>query len=309
VTESACDVIWLNSFFSRGSIGVLLYRRMGWIRVPVLLAPRGEFASGALAVKRTRKAIAMRVLRWTGCLRAIHWLASSEVERRDIEAIVAADSITLVPESVAEVTPADEPWPAKSPRRLRAVFAARIAATKNLRFLLEVLARSSGDIHLDIIGPLEEPDYWARCQAVIGRLPSTVTVKYVGEAAHDDLQRRLPAYDVMLLPTRGENFGHAIVEAWTAGCPVIVSDRTPWRQLTSSGLGWDVPLDHAAWLTAIGQCLEMSPDAHLAMRRRAREHARRVWQRGVDGQAALRQLIEESAGLTRTAETSVVRCA
>src|SRR5262249_1911514 len=120
-------------------------------------------------------------------------------------------------------------------------------------------------------------------------------VEYTGEAGHDDLQRRLPNYDVMILPTLGENFGHVVVEAWAAGCPVLISDRTPWRQLTSRGLGWDVPLDHPAWTAAIATCLDMSAEDHLAMRRRAREQARRVWREGVDGDALLQRLFDEAA--------------
>lgn len=296
VADTGCDVIWLNSFFSRGSIGVLASRRLGRIRRPVLLAPRGEFSPGALALKRYRKAIVMRLLRWTGCLASIHWLASSTVERDDIADTMGASPITCVPESIADVPAADGPWPAKSPRRLRAVFAGRIAATKNLLFLLEALERcGDGDIDLDIVGPLEDPDYWARCGTVMQRLPANVSVKYRGETAHRDLQRRLSTYDVMILPTLGENFGHIIVEAWAAGCPVLVSDRTPWRQLRSSGLGWDVPLDQQAWIGAIRECLDLGADAHLMMRRRSREHARRVWQDGAAGDASLRRLFEGAA--------------
>jgi glycosyltransferase involved in cell wall biosynthesis len=235
----------------------------------------------------------MRLLRWTGCLRSVHWLASSDVERDDITRAIGAQPITCVPESVAEVPAADGRWPDKSPRRLRAVFAARIAPTKNLLFLLEVLARCAGDIQLDIIGPLEDPDYWARCRAVMQRLPATVRVEYAGEATHRDLQRRLSTYDVMILPTLGENFGHIIVEAWAAGCPVLVSDRTPWRRLRPGGLGWDVPLEHEAWAAAIGECLDMGGHAHLAMRRRARTRARRVWQDGAAGDASLRRLLDD----------------
>jgi glycosyltransferase involved in cell wall biosynthesis len=304
VADTGCDVIWLNSFFSRGSISVLVLRRIGRIRRPVLLAPRGEFSPGALALKRRRKALAMGLLRWTGCVRPAHWLASSDAEGHDIRQVVGPRTITCVPESVAEVPAGDQPWPAKSPRRLRAVFAARIAPTKNLLFLLEVLARCDGDVHLDIIGPLEDPDYWARCRVLMQRLPAAVTAEYVGEATHHDLQHRLSSYDVLMLPTLGENFGHTIVEAWAAGCPVLVSDRTPWRQLRASGLGWDVPLDHRAWTSAIAECVDMSPDDHRTMRRRVREQARRVWQKGIAGDASLRRLIE---GVVRRRESDAGR--
>jgi glycosyltransferase involved in cell wall biosynthesis len=295
VAESGCAVVWLNSFFSRGSIAVLVLQRLGRIRVRILLAPRGEFAPSALAAKRRRKAIALRVLRSTGCLRRLEWLASSADEGRQIAEVIGASAVTCIPESVAEVPVTEVRWPTKAPGRLKAVFAARIAPVKNLLFLLEVLARCDGAIHLDIVGPLEDPEYWALCRRLLPQLPSTVTVDYIGEANHDDLQRWLAAYDVLILPTLGENFGHMIVEAWAAGCPVLVSDRTPWRQLTSQGLGWDVPLEHQAWVSAIAACRGLGAAAHLAMRRRAREQARRVWQDGVAGDASLRRLFEAAA--------------
>ena len=292
IAESRCDVVWLNSFFSRGSLAVIVLRRLRQIRVRVLLAPRGEFAPSALAAKRRRKATALRVLRWTGCLRQLEWLASSEDESRQIAAVIEAPVVTCIPESVAEVPATGADWPAKAPRRLKAVFAARIAPVKNLLFLLEVLTRCDGDIHLDIVGPVEDAEYWGRCRALIPHLPATITVDYVGEANHDDLQRRLAAYDVLILPTLGENFGHMIVEAWAAGSPVLISDKTPWRHLTSQGLGWDLPLEHEAWISAIEACRDLGADAHLAMRWRAREQARSVWQDGVAGDATLRRLFE-----------------
>jgi glycosyltransferase involved in cell wall biosynthesis len=164
--------------------------------------------------------------------------------------------------------------------------------TKNLLFLLNALAACEGDIRVDVFGPLEDKEYWARCQAQIARLPRHVTVEYAGEEPHSELQRRLPAYDLLILPTLGENFGHIIVEAWAAGCPVLVSDRTPWRQLAASGAGRDVALEHAAWTAAIGEFVEMGTEAHLAMRHSARAHARRVWRQGVSGDRALLGLID-----------------
>lgn len=47
----------------------------------------------------------------------------------------------------------------------------------------------------------------------------------------------------MLLPTLGENFGHSIIEALSAGLPVIISNRTPWKNLIAEGVGADLPLE------------------------------------------------------------------
>jgi glycosyltransferase involved in cell wall biosynthesis len=294
VEESGCDVIWLNSLFSRASIALLALRALGRVDVPMLLAPRGELSPGALAIKRIRKATALRLLRWSGCLRSVHWLASSKVERAVIARTLGRVPITCVPESVAPVPHGDERWPSKSGGQLNAVFASRVARTKNLLFLLETLATCNGDIGLDIIGPLEDRDYWARCRALIARLPSRVRVRYVGEVPHADLHSRLASYDLLILPTVGESFGHIVVEAWAAGCPVLVSDRTPWRQLAEGGVGWDVPLRHDAWAAALRAALDIGADDHLAMRRHAREHARSVWREGLAGDSLFLRLLDDA---------------
>ena len=159
-----------------------------------------------------------------------------------------ASPITCVPESVAEVPAADEPWPSKvtatasgpcsprgSRRRRTCISCWRSWPAVTATFISTSSARS-------------------RIRRLLGPLPRT------GVATACDGHRRVhrrgdasrsPAPPVerttcMILPTLGENFGHVIVEAWTAGCPVLVSDRTPWRQLASHGVGWDVALDHRA---------------------------------------------------------------
>jgi hypothetical protein len=81
------------------------------------------------------------------------------------------------------------------------------------------------------------------------------------------------------------------VEAWSAGCPVLVSDRTPWRALAADGVGWDVPLERARWVAALVRCAAMTDADLLPMRQQSVARARRVWHDGVDGALALQELI------------------
>ncbi len=53
----------------------------------------------------------------------------------------------------------------------------------------------------------------------------------------------LSGHDLFFLPTLGENFGHVIYEALSAGLPVLLSDQTPWGQVNAQGAGWCFPLD------------------------------------------------------------------
>ena len=49
---------------------------------------------------------------------------------------------------------------------------------------------------------------------------------------------------LLFSPTTGENFGHAIFEAFALGRPVLISDQTPWINLIDIGVGYDLPLDN-----------------------------------------------------------------
>ena len=305
--DSRADVIWLNSFFSRASLRVLLSPRLRRLRRPILLAPRGEFSPGALALKPHRKRLAIDGLNRAGLLDRIHWIASSPAGANEIRSVVGASSIAVVPESVAASTPPPG-WPVKPPGRLRAVCASRITPMKNQQFLLDVLAQCRGAIDVDLIGPIDDHAYWAECQRRMARLPSNVTVSHLGELDHAELLRRLPAYDALVLPTRGENFGHVIVEAWSAGCPVVISDRTQWRHLADDRVGWDLPLDEGCWVDALQRLAGMTNGELLTLRNRAIERARHVCGEGHRGDEALRELILRMAPrISRTGDPPAPR--
>jgi hypothetical protein len=44
------------------------------------------------------------------------------------------------------------------------------------------------------------------------------------------------------MPTKGENFGHIILESFQIGRPVIISNLTPWKNLEDKNCGFDLPL-------------------------------------------------------------------
>lgn len=301
--ESRADVVWLNSFFSRGSLRTLLLRRAGRLSQPILLAPRGEFSPAALALKPARKRTAIHGLRNLGFLNGIHWIASSPFEAEQIRQTVGAAAVTVVPESVHRAA-APECWPAKTAGRLRMVCASRISPMKNQQFLLEALTQCPMPIALDLIGPVDDDGYWAECRRIIERLPAHATVTHHGELAHADLMTRLRDYDLAVLPSRGENFGHAVVEAWSAGCPVLVSDRTPWRGLAADGVGLDLPLDRETWSAALARFATLTDAELRPMRTQSIARAHRAWQDGLAGSDTLKALI-----LRATSQASIAGAA
>ena len=44
----------------------------------------------------------------------------------------------------------------------------------------------------------------------------------------EEVQSVLSTQDILVLPTKSENYGHVVFEALSVGCIPIISDRTPW---------------------------------------------------------------------------------
>jgi glycosyltransferase involved in cell wall biosynthesis len=283
IREIDPQIIYLNSFFSRLTINTLLLRRCGFLsRSAVVLAPRGEFSPGALALKSFRKWLYRKVTFPLGLYRNLVWQASSELEEEHIRIcsgrIGNGDVIRVrvspdVPSANFKSPQAATQKPRKESGAVRFVFLSRISPKKNLEFALDVLGSVTGKIDFDIYGPIEDHEYWERCQEGIHRLPDHVRVQYKGAVSSDQVVHIFSRYHFQLLPTLGENFGYVILEAFAGGCPVLISDQTPWRELSKSGIGWDFALNNRkAWLETVRNCVEMDQATYETISQRSRSY-------------------------------------
>jgi glycosyltransferase involved in cell wall biosynthesis len=121
-------------------------------------------------------------------------------------------------------------------------FLSRISPKKNLDGALAILTGIAAHVEFDIYGTKEDAGHWEDCRKIMAKLPANVTATYKGVLAPDDVVPTLSGYDLLFFPTRGENFGHVILESLLAGCPVLLSDQTPWRNLAAIHAGSDIAL-------------------------------------------------------------------
>jgi glycosyltransferase involved in cell wall biosynthesis len=284
------DLLYINSFFGRGfSLAVLLawWSTRSVARCGLLLAPRGEFSQAALGLKRRRKTVYIWLVKLLRSHSKALWHASSPAEAADIlralshrDGIAVAGPISSGAPAVATALDVPPNWsgetrvfPSKPAGSLRIVFLARIVPMKNLADALAAVRSLGGNIHFTVCGPREDEDCWEQCRRLAENMPANIKVELAGPVPHDRVRQTLLAHDVFLLPTLGENFGHGIAEALQAGCPVIVSDRTPWRHLEKQGVGWDLPLGDLTVFTRVLQhCADMAPDEFDRFRKRARAY-------------------------------------
>jgi len=209
----------------------------------VILAPRGSLSPQSLSLKSTKKRVYLAVFRFLGLPRKVTWQATLSEEAADLRSLFGphiaiatasnlrarADDVLLLP-------------PSKCVGQLRVIFLSRIARNKNLDFAIKRLAHVNGKIHFTVVGPKEDTAYAAECIALVQSLPTSVTVDFMGPIEHDAVAVMIASHHLLFLPSLSENYGHAIVEAFSCSRPVLIGDRTPWHGLEHRGLGHDLSL-------------------------------------------------------------------
>lgn len=276
--SSKYDVVYLNSFMSpQFSIFPLLAAKL--TRKAVILAPRGELSAGALKIKKGKKAAYLTFFKALNLYKGITFQASSSYEAIDIKRALGEHADVFVAENIGLLeTPTSTP--AKSPDSLKLVFLSRVSPMKNLLQAFRILSKVKSPVLYDVYGPIEDEGYWAECLEISKTLPENVRVQYKGELKPSDVVQTLSQYDLFFLPTRGENYGHVIAEAFCAGLPVLISDATPWRELEEKGIGWDLPLeDEGGFVDAIDNAARMSSAVYSEFRERVLLWAKEKFQK------------------------------
>lgn len=241
--EKKYDIVYLNSFFDR-KFSVCLFFYFKWTtNCRFLIAPRGEFSKGALKIKQKRKLIFLKLVRFFYSDHRVFWHATSQLEADDIRRIFPTAQIEVA-ENLSFLKP--EAFMQGPKISNSVVFFSRISPKKNLTFALQSLKLVNVPLEFHIFGTLEDKVYWAHCQQLIKELPSHIRVTFNGELKPDQVVETLKNYEAFLFPTQGENFGHVIVEALSAGLFCIISDQTPWNDLEAHGIGHSLSLKQPA---------------------------------------------------------------
>lgn len=277
--ELRTDVVYLNSFFGvKYSIIPSLLWKLGWFRdADLLVAPRGEFGRGALAIKPVRKRVWIALSKLLRLHRRAYWHASTTAEAEDMAMAAAVlPNRILVREDETDLR-ASQSERRVDPKSLKAVVIARLAPVKGIDILLRALGSVEGDITIDVIGLEEDPSYAVVCRELAREVAAGVHVRFLGALEHDQVLERLGDYDVMLHPTRGENFGHAVPEALSRGVPVFCSAHTPWTALLRAEGGGVVDPNSSDGWAALVRSLRMMTEVEWRALRDGAVSAYQTW--------------------------------
>jgi|688.fasta_scaffold48110_3 glycosyltransferase involved in cell wall biosynthesis len=233
------DILYLNSFFNFTftTLPLIARRFMSVSSSPCVLAPRGEFSPAALNIKYWKKKFFIFLTNLFQLYSGLNWQAANKQELNNIFKIfkIYKKLVNFAPDLPVKINKLKKNYLSnnkkikKKPGILNIIFLSRITPIKNLDFILKFINKINKTIRLSIYGPIEDKIYWKKCKRIIKIMPSNITVKYKGIAFPENIFSIFSAHDIFILPSGGESYGHVVIESLISGTPVIISDKTPWK--------------------------------------------------------------------------------
>lgn len=241
--ERTWDVVYINGLYSKWSTIAPLWALRG-SRQRRIVAVRGMLAKGPMKQSAAKKRTFLLAMKTTGCFKGVEFQATNAEEVEDIRRWIGGDvKVHLVP-NLGRKAGSAVPVPIqKKPGSVRLVSVGRIAPEKNTLFAIECLRAVKGYVRFDLYGTVYDQAYWKRCQEAVASLPPNIGVKWHGHIEQDRVSAAIAEAHAVFMPSVGENFGHTMLEALEVGRPLLISDRTPWKDLETKQAGWDLPLE------------------------------------------------------------------
>jgi poly(glycerol-phosphate) alpha-glucosyltransferase len=234
---------------------------------PYIISPRGMLDPWILARGRWKKALAKMGYErrsWSAAS-ALH--ALTEREATDIASATGRQDTLTIPNAA----PPDVALPA-SERGQGYIYIGRIHPKKNLTALivawtmLDVAARLPATARLTIAG-WGEPDHVAQLKAQLATAPASI--EFVGPVFGTEKQRILADARFLILPTLSEGLPNAVLEAWAAGTPTLMSKECNLAEGFAARAAIDCGMAVPAIAGAIDLAARLSGEEWLVMARAA----------------------------------------
>ncbi|TDC26586.1 glycosyltransferase family 1 protein [Streptomyces sp. 8K308] len=201
-------------------------------------------------------------------------IAVSEYARRTLVEHLGGDAV-VIPNGVdvdffASAEPKDE-WQGRTLGFIGRIDEPRKGLPVLMRALPAILAEHP-DARLLVAGRGDEDE-------AVAELPAAMRdrVEFLGMISDEDKARLLRSVDLYVAPnTGGESFGIILVEAMSAGAPVLASDLDAFAQVLDGGAAGELfPNEDAAALAAAANRLLADPGRLAELRERGSRHVRR----------------------------------
>jgi glycosyltransferase involved in cell wall biosynthesis len=169
------------------------------------------------------------------------FVASTYTKQTLIENKVSPDKITIIPYGVEASKFSLKPSYDEQNGTIKLVFVGQMIQRKGLGYLFEALKLlNSKNIELTLIGRGVIDNH------LISEYKKYLDIRVKINLTHDELVYELQAHDMLVFPSLVEGFGHVILEAMSAGLPVLCTPNTAGPDVFVNGTeGVIVPIRNA----------------------------------------------------------------
>jgi glycosyltransferase involved in cell wall biosynthesis len=223
-------------------------------RIPYGISPRGTLNQWSLAQKGLKKRLALHLM-WKPILRDAAFLhALNTHEAAQIERLKLTSSIVIAPNGVFPsqfgARPISGSFRSTVPKlgdKRFILFLSRLHKNKGLDILIDAFSQIAAQnlgVDLVIAGPDEGAG--TTLGAMISRHHLLDRIHLVGPLYGANKLAAFQDATVFCLPSRGEAFSMAIIEAMAAGLPVVISDQCNFPEVRAANAGIVCPLNATA---------------------------------------------------------------
>ena len=248
--------------------------------VPYIVTIHGELNEWNLQQKRLKKQIYMTaiqrgILQKSAALHAITQAESDRIRQLEIETPVA-----MIPNGIHteefENLPDRSQFVSRYPElenRMIVLFLGRIQQKKGLDILAQAfgnLARTRDDVRLVVAGP-DEDNTLTEVKTILKSHGALEKAVFPGMLTGEQKLEALSAADIFALTSYSEGFSVALLEALSAGLPLVITDECNFPEVGDSRAGFVVRPNDSVIASALVSLLDSAD-----LRREMSENARRL---------------------------------
>lgn len=241
--EHRGDILFINGLFSFYFSILPLFFANFYGASKIFVAVRGMLHQSALKVKPLKKQLFLAFARGFGLYRSATLLSTSLFENEEIvktlgrTKIKTAPNIPMLPDANFDFTKKQF----KSENgALRLLFLGRISPEKNPVMLLKALKHTKTQTIVKFAGAGIDETYQQIFETELLSMPKHIEASCLKELPHHEILALFDQTDIMILPSHGENFGHAIFESLAYATPVIIGSNTPWKDMKDEKAGIEI---------------------------------------------------------------------
>lgn len=273
--ETEADFYYIQGLFS---LNFSIYPLLWWKKRKTgqaIVAPRGMLHETAIGIKSRKKLLYLNVARILGWFSDVYFHGTNEFEGKRITKYFRTQRRVRIAANIPRVL-SGKHQSEKPSGSLNLLMVGRISPEKNYPFLFEILNHIDFEINLKIVGSFSDESYFEKeFHSKIKNLPPHIHIQWENSLSPDLLQEAYQQCDVYMTTTKGENYGHSIIEALGNGCPVIAPFEIPWQELNKYGAGYNLEWDPEQFASHLKAYSLMSQEEFMIARAKAYEYYRK----------------------------------